>query len=111
MRLIDADEMLVNESRAYISVQQEIDDLLTRQVNELVHLRTQKLIFAMPTIEVEPVRHGRWEEISSVKNIGECNIPISKCSCCGLSYCDILNNNELYNYCPNCGARMDVTEK
>lgn len=72
----------------------------------------EKLLDAIDkcAIEVEPVRRGKWQEISSVKNIGECNIPISKCSCCGLSCCDILNNNELYNYCPNCGARMDGGE-
>lgn len=60
----------------------------------------------LPTIEAEPVKHGKWQEISSVRNIGKCNIPISKCSCCDFSFCDILNKNELYNFCPNCGARM-----
>lgn len=108
MRLIDADEMLVNESVAYMSVQQEIDDLLTQQVNDLVHSRTQKLILAMPTVEAEPVRHGHWltwedrfpGKIPKKKN----NLGVF-CSECGLH----ADNDS--TYCPNCGARMDVTEK
>lgn len=63
----------------------------------------------MPTIEL--VRHGQWREIAAVQNIGKCNIPISKCSLCGFSFCDILNRNDLYIYCPGCGAKMILEEK
>lgn len=48
-----------------------------------------------------------WTEQTSVTHIGRTNIPISKCSHCGFTLCDILNRTDLYNYCPNCGARMD----
>ena len=48
-----------------------------------------------------------WIEQTSVKHIGKTNIPISKCSHCGFTLCDILNRTSLYNYCPSCGARMD----
>ena len=41
-----------------------------------------KIIDDAPTIDAEPVGHGKWEEISSVRKIGKCNIPISKCVCC-----------------------------
>ena len=49
----------------------------------------------MPTIEAEPIRHGKW--------IGD-----DLCSCCG----NITEVYEEYNarefeYCPHCGARMD----
>lgn len=108
MRLIDADEMLVGESRAYMSVQLEMDDFLTRQINRLVHLRIQRLILAMPTIEAEPVRHGKWMtwedrfpgKIPKKKN----NLGVF-CSECGLH----ADNDS--TFCPSCGARMDVTEK
>lgn len=108
MRLIDADEMLVSESRAYMSVQQEIDDFLTQQVNDLVHLRTQKLILAMPTVEAEPVRRGRWVtwedrfpgKIPKKKN----NLGVF-CSACRL------HADNKSAFCPQCGARMDLTEK
>ncbi len=48
-----------------------------------------------------------WTEQTSVTHIGRTNIPISKCSHCGFTLCDILNRTDLYNYCPNCGARME----
>ncbi len=62
-------------------------------------------------VDGEPVKHGKWDEISSVKHIGKCTVPISKCSCCGFLFCDIFNRSDLYNYCPNCGARMDAADE
>lgn len=48
-----------------------------------------------PTIEAEPVRHGRWV------HKGAWHIECSEC-------CHILAHiGEAKNYCPNCGARMD----
>lgn len=55
-------------------------------------------INAMPTIDAEPVRHGKWifESI--------CGRAVMTCSEClkvqsGQTLC--------FTYCPNCGARMD----
>lgn len=62
---------------------------------------------ASPTIEVEPVRHGRW--ISEKCNHKPCRIKnpekwvTYKCSVCGYS-----NGRKQSNYCPNCGAKMDL---
>lgn len=62
MRLIDADEMAMNESEAYMSAQVKLGfDSLTAQVNSIVHAKIQQLIADTPTIDAEPVRHGRWE--------------------------------------------------
>lgn len=52
----------------------------------------------VPTIDAEPVRHGRWVPRNSM--IKE---PFGKnydCSVCGC-------NNIQYKYCPKCGAKMD----
>ena len=49
----------------------------------------------LPTYDVAEVRHGRWE---SYLNEGL----IVKCSVCGSRYV------EPWNYCPNCGSRMDL---
>ena len=46
-----------------------------------------------PTADVQPVRHGRWE------NAGR--RLVVRCSCCQK------NGNAGWNYCPNCGAKMD----
>jgi hypothetical protein len=56
-----------------------------------------------PTIEAEPVRHGRWIRRETVLDT-EC-----KCSVCG--YKDFVPKHDNYwfrrKFCPNCGARMD----
>lgn len=58
----------------------------------------RKRLKGLPTEDVEKVRHGEWiwkktilREISTV------------CSECG-------QINHPYNYCPNCGAKMDLKE-
>lgn len=55
-----------------------------------------------PTIEAEPVRHGRWvHDEQRIHNgvdwwhCSECNSPAT-----GVEI--------KYNFCPNCGAKMDL---
>ena len=59
----------------------------------------------------EPVRHGRWE---SGKPMIMCDIKgyLSfgswyTCTCCKFKTSAIENHITQYNYCPNCGAKMD----
>lgn len=47
---------------------------------------------------VDPVKHGRWTKIGHIENTWL----VSKCSECGYQTIDA------GNYCPNCGARMDL---
>jgi hypothetical protein len=54
----------------------------------------------LPTIDAEPVRHGRWIDGTSR---GSYSI---YCSYCG-SHKETICPSE---YCPNCGARMDATD-
>ena len=60
----------------------------------------------LPTVEAEPVRHGKWTR--------ENHYGMWKCSECG---CRVRRANPLkgniwnYYYCPNCGAKMDGTER
>lgn len=51
-----------------------------------------------PTADVAPVRHGRWIE-NEYDSIFEC-------SECGYSF-ENEGYKHFFNYCPNCGARMD----
>ncbi len=48
MRLIDADEMQLNEQEAYMKAQPKCDDL-TAKVNQVVHMKIQQLIHDTPT--------------------------------------------------------------
>ena len=61
-----------------------------------------------PTVDAVPVRHGRWVDKQLIKSFKHTNIPVVECSACGIDFCDIINNHYfMYNYCPNCGAKMD----
>jgi len=55
----------------------------------------------MPTIEVEPVKHGRWEEHPHQYGFVRCSV----CRDCNIwgEWAD----GKKWNYCPNCGAKMD----
>ena len=63
----------------------------------------------MPATDVQPVKHGHWEE--------EDTMPYDNfvvCSECGmnLSHQNYTKEEwqESFRYCPNCGARMDGGE-
>lgn len=55
MRLIDADEMALNESEAYMSAQSKIDNGITFAINSCVHGKIQKLIADTPTVDAVSV--------------------------------------------------------
>lgn len=64
---------------------------------------TIAFIDELPTIETEPVKHGRWikHRIYDPKSILHGAVKDTTCSVCGKS---TPYNTE---YCQNCGARMD----
>ena len=55
-----------------------------------------------PNADVAPVRHGQWEEASDGDGI--------VCPFCRTDFCTIIYDTEHFNYCPNCGAKMDENE-
>lgn len=63
----------------------------------------------IPTIDAEPVRHGKWEVIFYD------NIPkIAQCSECGEGLIFTKKDypiRHISNYCPNCGAKMEVDDE
>ena len=58
-------------------------------------------IEAAPAADVETVVHGRWIYPPNY-------VVFANCSCCG---CMSRIGSEKYNYCPNCGAKMDKEDK
>ena len=52
----------------------------------------EKILRELPAVDAAPVVHGRWYDKGSLS---------CRCSCCGCK------SNKEYNYCPNCGAKMD----
>ena len=57
------------------------------------------VINEIPAADVAPVRHGRWIEKDKYA-FGT----FYDCSICGNR---ILDNGHSWNYCPNCGAKME----
>ena len=57
------------------------------------------LIDEIPAADVAPIVHGRWEEASDGDGI--------VCPFCRTDFCTIIYDTEYFNYCPNCGAKMD----
>ena len=56
----------------------------------------------LPAADVAPVRHGHWEFPIFANSDDELD-PRVRCSECG----EIEAAFARWNYCPNCGARMD----
>ncbi len=60
------------------------------------------VIDEIPAADVAPVAHGRWEYIPQTLN----TLNQLRCTCCGWWSLDP-SIDGAYNYCPNCGAKMD----
>lgn len=75
---------------------------------ECCYRRAADKLKKMPTVEAEPVRHGRWKEYGDYDDYGD----TYECTSCGELFCMIegtpIENG--YDYCPKCGAKMDEVE-
>jgi hypothetical protein len=68
-------------------------------------LRFEKAINSVPAADVAPVRHGRW--VFDGSDFAD----IWKCTACGEDWYfeyDPRDAETLVNYCPDCGAKMDL---
>ena len=93
MRLIDADELNMRfcENPEYSAT---------------MFKKIRRVVESTPTIEAEPVKHGRWVSLTECANAGV------YCSMCNKKVYkeDYAWSNKRIkmrsNYCPNCGAKM-----
>lgn len=83
MRLIDADELIL-----------DLDD-------SLFYIDAIPFVEDSPTIDAEPVRHGKW----ITKDVGFLQKSFI-CSACGGWEHNLACEHEGMNFCPQCGARM-----
>ena len=96
MRLIDADEAIINFGFEWDDISPTRDEFV-------------EFIKKQPTIEAEPVKHGRWED-----SIDEwLGTDVYTCSKCRESYVLVEGTpkENLWHYCPNCGADMRGEEE
>ena len=63
---------------------------------------------SIPAADVVPVVHGKW-----VKAHWKNSVSCANCSICGFEayHYDFQGVQKTYNYCPNCGAKMDGEEQ
>jgi Zn finger protein HypA/HybF involved in hydrogenase expression len=55
----------------------------------------------LPTVDAEPVRHGKWMEKRETSKFHVRYFECSECRAASYRY------QARMNYCPNCGAKMD----
>lgn len=104
MRLIDADKLL-NENCGYVlwGEYKSCAECYEDHKHKCYHEIDAQDIMDAPTIEADPIKHGRWETPKGYPNVllcSECNTPYEKKEFVATP-----------NYCPNCGVRMDEVEE
>ena len=98
-RLIDADEFKKENAR-----------LLHCDFPYICEDTLEELIDYAPTVDVEPVRHGRWIKRSKVyPDFPYDSTYTYECSNCG--YTDTHGEDVEVPFCWHCGAKMDEVEE
>ncbi|CDC05040.1 uncharacterized protein BN578_00572 [[Clostridium] leptum CAG:27] len=62
-----------------------------------------------PAADVAEVKHGKWIEVQK-ENIWNDIVPVLECSACGKYTVGTRGIMTKSNYCPNCGAKMDLED-
>ena len=68
--------------------------------------RFPTIVRKIPPADVVPVRHGRWDD-SGRYRFGNGDLAI-RCTGCGCSLREDEFKKFIWNYCPVCGAKMDL---
>ena len=71
------------------------------------------LLENLPAADVQEVKHGRWIErtVHEAQRLHPDEWQSAKCSNCGKYHTTpYLYYFDVYNFCPNCGAKMDRKE-
>lgn len=99
MRLIDADMLKEKVPNTNVDIFENC-----RNCSTLMDWQVKELIDEQPTIEAVEVKRGRWEEhiLDGIMGHRPTIIVCSECNCTAFAK---------FNYCPNCGAKMDGEEK
>ena len=110
--------MLLKKLNDAVTLMYELSDAMCRACE---HMDDMDIIEDMPAADVQPVKHGKWEEthISLVKYIPEDEkeeghsfyMAELKCSCCkrynAVTFALTLNKPD---FCQLCGARMNLKD-
>ena len=78
------------------------EEALMKLMQDGCSAKNLQSISDMPAADVAPVRHGRWIDDHDYLKCPECGVMVKW----DFTFFDIGN----WNYCPNCGAKMDKEE-
>ena len=106
MRLIDADELrkekldLIDREKLVQEIKSQSNRLCLGNIStsDIDVEDIVQLIVDAPTVEAEPVRHGKWVNKNWNWYCSECDKP---------GYKGHIPAEPDLDYCPNCGAKMD----
>ena len=101
-RLLDANELMkqLKKEHDYLMCDPEVSSKI-KWWEAVCFSRVSKVIEKTPTVDAVEVVHGRWETVSSM-------LGYLCCSNCKDAYVwDTWLEDGKWNYCPNCGAKMD----
>ena len=85
----------------------DIEDIWNPRIRIAYVSQVKELIDKAPTIEAEPIRHSHWDDDSVMfyRKCPECG------RCVEWNKNIFLDGNGEYNFCPNCGAKMNEVIK
>lgn len=83
---------------------QYVNSLSTHWLNSWDTAGVLDAVLKQPTVEAEPVVHARW--MHDPRDIS--TFYAGDCSNCGCAPKRRTMSFKPWNYCPNCGARMDA---
>ena len=97
--------------KGYTDSRIAIIEWLGREADDPDRVKVVRLVKDNPTIDAAPVKHGRWEgdetcdayDVAGVKTWAVKR----KCSACGFVH-KFIEAHMCYEFCPNCGAKMDL---
>ena len=102
MRLIDADKLL-EKTECLFKDLNSTEDYMGIGYNHGVG-DSIAVIKNAPTIEVEPVKHGRWKPFDLTWGRS-----VYACTSCGEAFeVPTEMGKPIFIYCPHCGAKMDL---
>lgn len=105
MRLIDANAFILDQMKVARISDTEWQMAYWAGVDETIGD-----VGEAPTIDAVPVKHGRWLSLTECANAGVyCSVCNKKVYKEDYAWCN-RRNKMRSNYCPNCGAKMDLEE-
>lgn len=89
-------------NRSWCSKLPDVDDDYAKGIRD-EYDDVLEIICGMQTADIQPVKHGRWENTNTPNQL--------RCSNCEIIHLIVQYQHGNIKYCPNCGARMERSDK